>query len=174
VNILAIDQSVSDSGVAIYKSEFPDRMDFTNIRPGKRRGPERLAWIRDQLVGLIKVNEIDVLIKEEYAYGARGAVFDMGEVGGLIKIVCVDTGVHLIEMPIGSHKKFTTGNGNAKKSLILKSVYKNYGIDLTNENTADAVSMLKTYLGFMDWKAGGTFPQVQTAALKKFNDSLGG
>lgn len=38
-------------------------------------------------------------------------------------------------------KKFLTGRGNAKKDEILKEVYKRYGVDLTDDNLADALNL---------------------------------
>ena len=36
-------------------------------------------------------------------------------------------------------KKFVTGKGNSEKSMVIKEVYKRFGIDTNDDNTADAV-----------------------------------
>ena len=36
-------------------------------------------------------------------------------------------------------KKFVTGKGNVEKSVVMKEVYKRFGIDTDDDNTADAV-----------------------------------
>ena len=36
-------------------------------------------------------------------------------------------------------KKFATGKGNVDKNVVIKEVYKRFGIDTDDDNTADAV-----------------------------------
>ena len=36
-------------------------------------------------------------------------------------------------------KKFATGKGNVEKNVVMKAVYKRFGIDTDDDNTADAV-----------------------------------
>jgi len=38
-------------------------------------------------------------------------------------------------------KKFVTGKGNAKKDTIIKEIYKRWGFDTDNNNTADAYAI---------------------------------
>jgi len=40
-------------------------------------------------------------------------------------------------------KKFITGKGNAKKSTIIKEVYKRWGFNTDNDNTADAYGIAR-------------------------------
>jgi len=40
-------------------------------------------------------------------------------------------------------KKFVTGKGNAKKELIIKEVYKKWGFETDNHNTADAYAVAR-------------------------------
>lgn len=45
---------------------------------------------------------------------------------------------------VGSQlKKYATGNGNSKKAVLIKELYKNYDIDVNDDNEADAIYLAK-------------------------------
>ena len=62
---------------------------------------------------------------------------------------CVRMMLYLKKIPfvtvVGSQlKKYATGNGNAKKAVIIKELFKDYNIDVNDDNEADAI-----YLSFI-------------------------
>lgn len=148
-NILSIDQSLVCSGISIY---FNNEIITTTIEPKKIKGVERLIFIREKIKELLKKYNVSLIIMEGYSFGSRGrAVFDLGELGGMIKILGKDLNIPVITLAPGTHKKFTTGKGNTKKDMMLLEVYKKYNIELNNDNVADSVSLLKTILGYIDY-----------------------
>ncbi len=147
-NILAIDQSPTHSGIAISKSGVPYTL--ATIKPPKiEKDVHYLKYIQKTLIFYLEEYKIDTIIREDYAYAATYYAHQMGELGGAIKLLAYEKKLLCISMPIGVHKKFTTGKGNAKKDLMIKAVYKAYGVDVDDHNIADAVSMLKTYMGYL-------------------------
>jgi crossover junction endodeoxyribonuclease RuvC len=168
MKLCTIDQSLTNSGIAWGDCED---INWGNISP-KTKGIYRLDQIRNHFVGLFRDYSIDIVIIEEYAWGARGHAFSLGELGGVLKITCFDLGIPMFSMPIASHKKYTTGKGNTKKDLMIKDVYKKYKIDTDNDNEADAISMFKTFLAYIDYrKKIREFTKTETAALNTI-DSL--
>jgi Holliday junction resolvasome RuvABC endonuclease subunit len=96
----------------------------------------------------------DLWCIEDYAFGigTSGKLFTIGEIGGTVKLA-VDNLIrksksyHLIQIlfiPPTVVKKMMTGKGNAKKSLIIKEVYKK-GFETDDEDIADAWAL--TYCG---------------------------
>lgn len=171
LNILSIDQSLRNSGVCGY---VRDVIIKSSIQP-KSKGVERLFEIKEKLQEYFEGYQIHIAIMESYSYGSagKGLSFNLGELGGMIKLFCYERKTPLLIMPIGTHKMFTTGKGNTKKDLMLKEVYKKYGEDVNDDNIADAISMLKTFLGYIDWmKQRKSFTKIEVKALTKLDEII--
>lgn len=176
MNILSIDQSLNKSGVVL---NIDGDISTTLIQPpAKYRKVDyiRLDYNRQKLLTLMLDYKIDVLLMEDYAYAAQGHAFSLGEWGGTIKMCAYDTGVLLVVIPIGVHKKYTTHNGGAKKDLMMKAVLKRWGFDTDDDNIADAFSILKTFEAYMDYiRFGvGELTQKEIDSMKKLDTFIGG
>jgi crossover junction endodeoxyribonuclease RuvC len=55
----------------------------------------------------------------------------------------MDRGIRYVEVTPTVLKKFVSGNGNANKDIILKEVYRRWGMDLNDHNLADAFVLTK-------------------------------
>ena len=141
MSVLAIDQSLVNSGITIKDNEGS----YLNlcIAPKKLRGVVRLQYIRNELRELIEKYDIKTVVMEGYSYGSRGATFDMGELGGVIKVMTLDMDLRLFIVAPTALKKFVTGKGNCKKDLMLLKIYKRWGIEFTNDNIADSYALMK-------------------------------
>lgn len=78
---------------------------------------------------------------EGYAYSAKGAVFNLGELGGVLRLALYKRGIPTIEVPPTYLKKFMTGKGTSPKNLMLKEAYKTYGVDIDDDNECDAFAL---------------------------------
>jgi crossover junction endodeoxyribonuclease RuvC len=167
VNVLAIDQSYTNSGIALFKN---GEETYTSIAPPKvLDGVFRLIYIRDAVSKMLETEKVSFCVFEDYAFSSPNRAHLSGELGGMLRLLCFDKKIPFLAMPIGTHKKFTTGKGNTKKDLMLKEVYKKYEIDLSNDNIADAVSILKTFLGYLIAKGeleGSVSKEQQKDVLK--------
>lgn len=61
---------------------------------------------------------------------------------------CVRYFLYIKKIPfltvVGSQlKKYATGNGNSKKAVLIKELYKNCNIDVNDDNEADAIYLAK-------------------------------
>jgi crossover junction endodeoxyribonuclease RuvC len=52
-------------------------------------------------------------------------------------------------VPPTSLKKFVTGRGNAKKNEMLLGVYKQWGVEFSDDNQADAFALEKFGLAYL-------------------------
>ena len=141
---LAIDQSLVNSGITIKEK---DGYTFENIKPpNKLKDVDRLRYIGQKLVEIIKAFDVDTVIMEGYSFGSRGrALISLGELGGVLKVLIVDMGLKLHIVAPTSLKKFVCGKGNAKKELMLMKIYKKWGKEFTDNNTADSFALMKYY-----------------------------
>lgn len=97
-------------------------------------GP-RLAHIKRAVASVASGVEFAAL--EGYAYGSTGKVFELGEVGGVIKCLLVESGIpYRIVAPV-LLKKFATASTYATKERMLDAA-KIHGHAFTDDNQADA------------------------------------
>jgi Holliday junction resolvasome RuvABC endonuclease subunit len=70
-------------------------------------------WMRNKIMAF--VSDADYAAIEDYAFGAKGAVFDIGEFVGFIKMNLFEKGIPFRLYDPNSIKKYGTGKGNADK-----------------------------------------------------------
>ena len=127
-------------------------------------GVERLENIQAFLVRVLDLDlakrgfkVLDVAM-EGYAFTAQLGHM-AGELGGMVKMTLSDCfprhemGKRPLQVPPTSLKKFVTGRGNAKKQEMLLEVYKRWGVELRDDNAADAFGLAKIASGLAETKA---------------------
>lgn len=132
MNVLGVDPSLTGTGVA-----RPDGT-VAVVRPGKLRGVRRLAYLRDALA--LELVGATVAVIEGYSYGSKGrALFDIGEWGGVLRLLAFEMNVPYAIVPPSTVKKFATGNGNAPKELMLTEAVKRLAYQGHNLDEVDAL-----------------------------------
>ena len=126
---VGIDQSMNSTGYYInYPHNGERKIDKGLIKPGSRREGSRLKYIYDKLFKLLdRFNGADVVVcMEGYAYEYRkGRVFELGEVGGIVKLCCQTLGVRVVAVPPTELKKFVTGRGSSSKKQMMTTLREN-------------------------------------------------
>lgn len=142
--VIGIDASLTSTGFCILYEDVKN-MKLLAVKGGKLRGAERLAYFQEQLVYLLTEYTPKFALIENYAYsvGVGGRVFDVGELGGVVRLTLFQQSVPYDVVAPPSVKKYITGSGRCEKDVIIKEVYKNYGIDTNDNNLADAVVIAK-------------------------------
>lgn len=125
---LGIDQSLRSSGVVVL-SQNQECVYRGRILPGKLTGVQRLSVIRNALRDVIAAEpRIHFAALEGYAYDVgAGRVFELGEVGAVVKMTLLDAGIPFIVVPPASLKQFVVGNGQAKKEQMRQAVLQKWG-----------------------------------------------
>lgn len=81
------------------------------------------------------------------SYASQGAyILQMGALHFMIRIMLKRRDVPFKVVAPGTLKKFVTGDGRAKKDLMLLKVYKKWGVEFDNDNLADAYSLARLAL----------------------------
>jgi Holliday junction resolvasome RuvABC endonuclease subunit len=144
--MIGIDPSLNGTGLAYYAN---GSIETTRIGVKKFRGVHRLRYVRDMVREYISSQ--DVAVYEDYAFGAKGAaIFQIGELGGVLKTLCYEEGVDVLLVPPSVLKLFTTGKGNAKKDVMAAAVLEKYGVSLGSDDEVDAYALLKLGTVFYD------------------------
>ena len=85
----------------------------------------------------------DLVVMEGYSFGSKGrAVFQIGELGGVLRMTAYRMGVPVVEIAPGNLKKFATGNGKAGKDQMLAAAIRKLAYDGFSNDEADAMWLL--------------------------------
>jgi len=81
------------------------------------------------------------------SYSSNGAFqLQMGALHFYLRVFLFRKNVNYTIVAPGSLKKFVTGNGTAKKELMLLNVYKKWGAEFKDNNLADAYGLARMAL----------------------------
>lgn len=176
--LLSIDQSLTGTGVCYMASDgrFETFLIKTTPKESWAVRMDRILKFLDDIFNLRTVkmpqpSKVDHVVMESYAFGAKGRVFNLGELGGVIKYhFHKEYAVEIPQILIQWHKMWVAGAGNASKLQVIKALRENYGIDVKNDNIADAVSMALFYKAHLD---GNVTDPYKRKLIEKFEKSLG-
>jgi len=169
--ILAIDQSIANSGIALLRHSGTCLV--TNIQTNPTQWDmDRYNFIANHIRQMLDEHKCDAIVMEDYAHGATYNAMQSGEVGMNIRKIAYDLDLPVIRVPIQTCKMVTTGTGAAKKDLMLKSVYKNYGCDVDDDNQADAVALLCTFIKLIQWDNGADVIKKVDSSFTKMKKNL--
>jgi len=103
------------------------------------KGWDRIAEITQQVFAM--TFGMDVVAIEGYAFGAKGqAIYQIGELGGIIRFWLYQHSITTVEVPPATLKKYATGSGNAGKDAMLAAAIRRFhlGEGHDENNEADA------------------------------------
>ena len=144
---LGIDQSYSGFACTLLSTNGTY---LTTVFKSEIKGIDRLVEIRKFLKETLDGAKypIEDIAMEDYAFAGQGRVFHLGELGGMVKLVCRDAGYYPLLVPPTSLKKYVTGKGTGvPKSQMLLQVYKKWGAEFTDDNAADSYSLARVVSG---------------------------
>lgn len=133
-----------------YTPPAPKMVKGVQTNPLWRGNAQRVAeidrWLATELMQVkIRGKRVVHVAMEDYAFGAKGQTFRIGELGGVVKqrllrtygLECTTSYPTLVSTT--QVKKFCLGvSADQGKQLILKGVYKKWGLDLDDDNMADS------------------------------------
>jgi crossover junction endodeoxyribonuclease RuvC len=100
----------------------------------------RLQFIRDKLMSLIPDDTALVCIEDFFmphnSLQIRAAI-SLVQLGTLVRVALLERGIPMRIVAPQSVKKFATGKGNAQKGIVIREVYKRWGIEAEDDNQAD-------------------------------------
>lgn len=169
MNVLGIDLSLTGTGMALIETNADElvrkaalldkahsvryfgtetmlvRLNATPVDP--MRPVDWLKWDRWNRIldaVLLMSSGVQRIVIESYAYGALGMRESLAEIGGIVRWqIMKNYGVSPLFVGPMTLKKFLTGSGKSEKDIMLKEVYKRYGVDVDDNNMADAFVLAK-------------------------------
>ena len=71
-----------------------------------------------------------------------GRLADLGEVGGVLKLLTWELGIDALIVPPSTMKSLIAGNGHAQKTDVKAALRAQYGYDVPQDDEADALGLL--------------------------------
>jgi crossover junction endodeoxyribonuclease RuvC len=146
--IAGIDQSLNSTGVVIIDVSSGDIIlaESIELNKGKKTpklfGAARLIHIRDEVKRFLSLGQADFVVLEGYSFGSRGSsIFDLGEIGGAIRVLAHDLGLPFETVPPKTLKKYIAGNGNASKEEMAEAIKSKFKLDFKTDDEADAFAL---------------------------------
>lgn len=169
MSVIGIDPSFTGTGIIIL-NDIGTRLDELLIKtPAKDNIVDRVKAIVKAINNIKSLVTLDIVSIEGFSYGSPQYAHQMGYLGFRIREYFMQNwkGVPIIEPSPNQVKKFATGKGVAEKDLIIKEVYKRWGYDTNNNNTADAYVLAQIGRAYLEVTEGLTsFQQEVIASLK--------
>jgi len=173
--VVGIDPSLTGTGIIVLRNGELGKALTTKNEP-KLGTIERVRRIYEQINNVIEnlstcyVNAYigdkrmirweppSLIVIEGFSYGSKGrGVFDIAYLGWRIREELeryrTEDDIPWLEVSPSQVKQFATGKGNANKEVVLQQVYKRWGVELTDNNQADAYVLAqigRAYLGEAD------------------------
>jgi crossover junction endodeoxyribonuclease RuvC len=102
---------------------------------------DRLIHIRDILLGKIPMDVKMICVEDFFTPSNKmqiGSAIKLAMLGTTVRLALHERGLPFAIIAPSQLKKFVTGKGCGEKSMILREVYKRWGIDAKDDNQADA------------------------------------
>lgn len=143
VRILGLDPSLTSYGVSRLRVAA-SRKSFTfetRALSPKMRGTSRLEWFMRELAAEVENFQPHAVMLEGYAYAKGNQAHQVGELGGVIRLMFHLNNVGYVEVPPAKLKKFVTGKGNAAKDRVQIEAYKRFGVDTPTSDETEATCL---------------------------------
>lgn len=136
INVIGLDLSLSSTG--FHKLNLSRTEGASGYIPtDKLGGMERIDFILKKIAEL--VHEGDFVVIENNAFNAVGSARSkLAELNGIVKFWLWHRGIQYTLVAPTTLKKFILGAGKGDKSLIIREVFKAYGLDAAVDDEADA------------------------------------
>lgn len=116
------------------------------LSPKRLSGPERMDWLREQIITHVDTFAPDLIVIEGFALGVGRGASMQHEVSGwgwIARWTIWTLGYPMLEVPPATLKKFVTGKGNAPKEIIIREVHRRWAYEAVDNNDSDAYSLAR-------------------------------
>lgn len=157
LKVLALDVSLTSTGYAYRDGEGVVTGRFL---PKKLVGSARIVFVREALRKIIEEVKPDLIAYEGYAMNAVGRVFNIAEMGGVVRTLIWEMGIDLIVWTPTQIKLAITGSGRAGKDAkdsarkqaktknkkpipnMCDCIHARFGYYIEQDDEADAFALL--------------------------------
>jgi len=165
---VGLDMSLSSTGFCIKRGE---EITIETIKTTPRtcnNDLDRLEHIVNEIMARIPDDVRLICIEDYYVPQSRaqfGAAINLVSLGTLMRIALYNKGCPFYVPTASQLKKFATGKGNVQKNIVLREVYKRWGVDAKDDNQADACTL--AYMAESILLQDDTLPKFQVDTIKK-------
>lgn len=144
-----IDASFSGTGVVVIDNEFNiinQRLISTKKKDDPYDIEKRMIFVVEDLSSFLTkyFKDLRLILLEGISYGSTGdGAAQLAALNYFIRIFLFQNDLNYGEIPPTTLKKFVTGTGQCKKNLMLKEVYKKWGVDFSDDNLCDAYGLAR-------------------------------
>jgi Holliday junction resolvasome RuvABC endonuclease subunit len=168
-NVIGLDLSLTETGISTPEGTFHLKTPASKIK-GMERIHEIVRFVWGHVDRYQKLPPGPLVVIEGYSYGSRGrAIFDIGELGGIIRYSFWEQNVKYMDVPPSTLKIFAAGKGNVGKTEVIVAARDRLDLDTTNDNEADARWLREMGLHLLDTPTV-KLPKTHLRALDKVGD----
>jgi Holliday junction resolvasome RuvABC endonuclease subunit len=139
---VGLDMSLSATGFCIRTGD-EIRIETVKTKPDQFDNDlARLKYIVAEIMKRIPRSVGMICIEDFFTPGNAaqiGSAIKLAMLGTATRLALYDAGMPFFVIAPGQLKKWATSSGASQKSLIVMSVYKTYGIEVKDDNQADAL-----------------------------------
>lgn len=139
---LGIDSSLEGTGLCLITASG-DVVRAETVSTGLR-GVARLAAIKKR-AELFIPDDVEFAAFEGYSYHSVGLVFELGEIGGILRLLVHERQVTYVDVPPINLKKFATGSTSAEKAHMIAAA-RDAKASVDDDNQADAYFLARIAL----------------------------
>jgi len=155
IKSIGIDLSLVGTGVVLLENGKLIKKVLIKSNKGGEKPVDELKRIRkivEDIEMMISEDIPDIAVVEGMAFMARNttALVQLAALNYMTRAVLFDYNIPFIIVAPTSLKKFITGNGAAKKDVMLIEIYKRYNVTILDDNVADAYSLAQVGLGLLE------------------------
>jgi crossover junction endodeoxyribonuclease RuvC len=111
-----------------------------NVKRDESKGM-KLQRLRSKLYEINKGEQLRYVVFERPAGQHKSSIIVASELMAVVKMYCDDHAIEYRGYSAAEIKKFATGKGNAGKPEMVKAAKIKYGIDVYDDNEADALHL---------------------------------
>ena len=164
MKVCGIDASLTSTGIAKVDTLIANKVTTKRIQ-SKKKGVERLVEIRQEVFKEVMYGNLVII--ESYAFSRPNQAHQIGELGGVLRVMFHESNLEVLEVAPTQLKKFATGKGTASKEEIAVAAYKKWGIECRTNDETDAAVLVYIGLAYMGNTEGMTaYQQEVVDALK--------
>ena len=140
MRVLGLDIS-THTGYAFGDGQGKYKLGVITYKPHPTERFIRWGDYARKLGNLITDNPVDVCCIEGYGYANHHTLAPLVELGTVLRMMLREREVPWFEVPPTTLKMFISGAGNSKKQQMMLALHVNFGLEIKDDNMADAQSL---------------------------------
>jgi crossover junction endodeoxyribonuclease RuvC len=174
---MGMDLSLDDSGISLLetsrKSERGFKAQWWSVTAPSIDTDKRLLELTEAIRAEYYHHKFDVVAIEGLSYGSNlPSSQERAALHFMVRASLIADGREFITVPPTTLKKFVCDTGKAKKELILKEVFRRWGVDTDNDNQADAAALAIFAAVHAGPVPGLALTKVQQATIESYKANI--